>query len=330
MKKNYLFVLSLLWVVGCGDDPSTEYIPVHATAMVGETQKNLPKCDAQNEGKVAYVMDSGELFYCLDGAWKSSIQGAETRDSFFVFESTYIAKTVKDSVYIGNAGSIGNLCTAEPDTTNYHVTKVTCGKSEFYVENRLAHTISTQYGADLVDPRDKKKYKTVIIGSQTWMAENLQYEVDGSTCLSDSVGYCEKYGRVYNLNAALVACPDGWRLPNRSDIDTLVKFVDAHNGGYSATQDLVARVVWKSGEKAYDVFSFSILPAGYRTELGSAYTGQFAGFWLTPDMDPRANMCWLKEHAGIYSGNDNNTLLEKYTVCDVRTQLSVRCLKNKN
>ena len=61
MKKNYLFVLSLLWVVGCGDDPSTEYIPVHATAMVGETQKNLPKCDAQNEGKVAYVMDSGEL-----------------------------------------------------------------------------------------------------------------------------------------------------------------------------------------------------------------------------------------------------------------------------
>ena len=162
------------------------------------------------------------------------------------------------------------------------------------------------------------------------MAENLQYEVDGSTCLSDSVGYCEKYGRVYNLNAALVACSDGWRLPNRSDIDTLVKFVDAHNGGYSATQDLVARDVWKSGEKAYDVFSFSILPAGYRTELGSAYTGQFAGFWLTPDMDPRANMCWLKEHAGIYSGNDNNTLLEKYTVCDVRTQLSVRCLKNKN
>ena len=156
------------------------------------------------------------------------------------------------------------------------------------------------------------------------MAENLQYEVEGSTCLSDSAGYCEKYGRVYNQDAALVACPDGWRLPNRKDIDTLVKFVDAHNGGYSATQDLVARVVWKSGEKAYDVFSFSILPAGYRTELGSAYTGQFAGFWLTP-----ANMCWLKEHAEIYSGNDNNTLLEKYTTCDVRTQLSVRCLKNK-
>lgn len=331
MKKNYLFVLSLLWIVGCGDDPSTEYIPVHATAMVSETQKNLPKCDAQNEGRVAYVVDSGELFYCQDGGWNSSIQGAETRDSFFVFESTNIAKTVTDTVYIGgNAGFIENVCAAEPDTTNYHVTKVTCGKSEFYVENRLAHKLSTKYGDDLVDPRDKKKYKTVVIGKQTWMAENLQYEVEGSTCLSDSAGYCEKYGRVYNQDAALVACPNGWHLPSRDEIDTLIKFVDTHNGGYSSTQDLVARDVWRSGDMAYDVFGFSILPAGYRSEFGTAYTGQFAGFWTTPNMDIRANMCWLKEHGEVYSGNSNSTLLEKYITCDVRMQLSVRCLKNGN
>ena len=320
MKKNYLFVLSLLWVVGCGDDPSTEFIPVHATATVSETQKNLPKCDALNMGQVAYVVDSGELFYCLDGEWTSSIQGTETRDSFLV-----------DSVYIGgDAGFIENVCTAEPDTTNYHITKVTCGKSEFYVENRLAHKLSTKYGDDLADPRDKKKYKTVIIGKQTWMAENLQYEVEGSACLSDSAGYCEKYGRVYNLDAALIACPSGWHLPNRDEIDTLIKFVDAHNGGYSATQDLVARDVWKSGEKAYDVFGFSILPAGYRSERGTAFTGQFAGFWTTPNTDIRANTCWLKEHGEIYSGNSNSTLLEKYITCDERAQFSVRCLKNEN
>lgn len=329
MKRNYLFVLSLLWVVGCSDDSSTELIPVQARAMVSETQKNLPKCDVQNEGRVAFVVDSGELFYCLDGAWNSSIQDAETRDSLFVFESYHIEKTVIDSVYIGgNAGFIKNECTAEPDTTNYHVTKVSCGESEFYVENRLAHKLSTKYGDDLVDPRDKKKYKTVIIGEQTWMAENLQYEVDGSTCLSDSAGYCEKYGRVYNLDAALVACPNGWHLPSREEINALIKFVDAHNGGYSATQDLVARDVWKSGETAYDVFGFSILPAGYRSELGTAYTGQFAGFWATPNTDIRSDMCWLKEHGGIYSGNSNSTLLERNTTCDERTQLSVRCLKN--
>ena len=59
-----------------------------------------------------------------------------------------------------------------------------------------------EYGS-LTDDRDGQTYKTVKIGEQIWMAENLNYEELNSYCYNDSAEYCAKYGRLYTWAAAM-------------------------------------------------------------------------------------------------------------------------------
>ena len=72
-------------------------------------------------------------------------------------------------------------------------------------------------GMHMMDSRDGQIYKTVTIGSQTWMSENLNYEMANSTCYDGFVSNCYKKGRLYAWKAALESCPVGWHLPTQSD-----------------------------------------------------------------------------------------------------------------
>ena len=124
-----------------------------------------------------------------------------------------------------------------------------------------------------MDLRDGKTYKTVKIGSQTWMAENLDYETEGSFCYENKPANCKKYGRLYTWNAALKACPAGWHLPSMDEFKALIETV---GGEKIAGEKLKSKSGWNDGGNGSDAFGFSALPAG--TWFDGGTTGDDEGF----------------------------------------------------
>ena len=120
----------------------------------------------------------------------------------------------------------------------------------------------------LIDPRDGKQYRTVKIGNQVWMAENINYKPkDGwvfkkSFCYDDNENNCEKYGRYYTWEVVRKVCPVGWHVP--SDIEFGI-LINVAGGRSAAGEKLKSKNGWKKEVDVEDSFGFSAFPAGFRS-----------------------------------------------------------------
>jgi uncharacterized protein (TIGR02145 family) len=139
-----------------------------------------------------------------------------------------------------------------------------------------------RYGT-LTDGRDGKRYKTCVIDGKTWMAENLNYQTDGSLCYDNDNSNCNKYGRLYNWTEALTVCPPGWRLPSHEDWVGLATTV----GGFDvAGKKLKAKNGWDEYGNGTDDYGFSALPGGKGSSRGVdgeyrfSEGGTYAAWWI--------------------------------------------------
>ena len=170
----------------------------------------------------------------------------------------------------------------------------------------------------LKDLRDGKVYKTVKIGSQVWMAENLDYETEKSYCYNDSSKYCDKYGRLYTWATAVDACPTGWHLPASAEFDTLFKAVGSQ---MVAGNRLKATSGWKTNINLGDEYGFSALPAGSRYFDGTYNSeGTNADFWSSTEDNGGSNA-----YAMYLKSDDAEAFL---TAQSRNLGKSVRCIKD--
>ena len=138
----------------------------------------------------------------------------------------------------------------------------------------------------MTDFRDGQTYNIVKIGGQVWMAENLNYETDNSSCYNDSAEYCDKYGRLYTWKAAMKACPSGWHLPSKEEFEVLINKV---GGKVIVNQALKSTSGWEDDIEGTgngtDAYGFSALPGGGRDGYSFHYEGNHAFFWSNTTTD---------------------------------------------
>jgi len=143
-------------------------------------------------------------------------------------------------------------------------------------------------------------YRTVQIGDQVWMAENLDYDVSGSKCNQNNEANCVTYGRLYDWSTVMDLpsscnsstcvsqisekhrgiCPIGWHIPSDAEWKILINFV---GGPSTAGTALKATSGWDSAYlgngNGQDVYDFSALPGGFCLSGGSPCGLKEDGHW---------------------------------------------------
>ncbi|MDR0516050.1 MAG: fibrobacter succinogenes major paralogous domain-containing protein [Fibromonadaceae bacterium] len=147
------------------------------------------------------------------------------------------------------------------------VIETQCGTEDDYYnsETQFCSNGTIKFYDLLTDSRDDKTYKTVEIGTQTWMAENLKYNTNtsDSKCYGNLESNCDIYGRLYNWSAAGTVCPSGWNLPTDAQFTTLINYVERSEGcSNCAGKYLKSTSGWNSGGNGQDAYGFSALPSG--------------------------------------------------------------------
>jgi uncharacterized protein (TIGR02145 family) len=196
-------------------------------------------------------------------------------------------------------------------------------------------TFAQQKGS-FTDPRDEKTYNTVKIGTQTWMAKNLDFAAEGSKCHDNTrindESKCQMYGRLYNWEQAMKACPKGWHLPSDAEWQTLVDFAGGEKSGTNlkattGTGDCAKG--WKNTGSApcWNRFGFSALP-GSSCNFSTHPQGDCAHFdrgiwWTATDNVKMASLASVRQmnpgRTDVYGMQNDKKL----------TYNSVRCVQDE-
>jgi uncharacterized protein (TIGR02145 family) len=192
-----------------------------------------------------------------------------------------------------------------------------------------------KYGS-MTDTRDGQTYKTVKIGNQVWMAQNLNYADSNKTeglkgnikCYDNNEDHCKVAGRLYTWAAAMDSlglfnaygqgcgngawcwpiypvqgvCPDGWHLPSKNEWKTLRTAVSGGDDLYDSL--LISLVGWEKNNGT-DVVGFSALPAGFYNSEKKKFdgVGERAHFWSSSEFSYESARDYEKKAYNMYLGS---------------------------
>jgi len=311
LNRSILLILFPLIFSGCKDDtnPPSE-IPVFGKSSVSSI----------GNFKASIYVDFGYKLYPYS----------------FKFGVIYDVSpnfTDLSSVSCYNQGTT-NLVNLKAATTYYYKAYATNGIDYVYgdVGSFTTQTVPVNgTTGTFTDSRDGHIYKTVQIGTQTWMAENLAYlpvSASPATVGAEQTGKAglpfyyvydlAKYGVLYNWYAALTVAPAGWHLPTVDDWTTLSNSL---GGDLVSGDKMKSTFGWVSPNTvASNSSGFTALPGGYRYFSGLGNDGSFGFWWCDLGVSGKI-FAW---HRALYSNHSD--IIWDYL--DKSVGFSVRCVKD--
>jgi uncharacterized protein (TIGR02145 family) len=193
------------------------------------------------------------------------------------------------------------------------------GSSDITKKSYITITYKT---GTFTDTRDNRVYKTIVLGDQTWMAENLDYNMTNSWYYDGDATANKDYGRLYNYDAALLAAPAGWHLPSQADWVELIKFLGSDD--YSITGSYMKEkgtAHWTSPNVGdSNSIGFNGLPGGFKPEVGNYGDKGLKGYFWSADpiSDQSAYYYYLSNNDGAFRKGNIYKL----------SGLSIRCVKD--
>lgn len=283
------------------------------------------------------TIEAWQVAATADGTLDSIRKNIETwdiGDTVAAFEKYIEAYADGDSIVLSSSSKAKSSSSSEgASSSSSGVTPKSSGSSENGDAGTSAGMTSssssqdTTYNAEkntLTDTRDGQVYKTVAIGNQVWMAENLNYKTDDSRCYKDSAENCAKYGRLYVWSEAMKVCPEGWHLPDTTEWYALLYGTIgdiAVVGIDEVGRNIRSKSGWldqgTGGGDATDALGFSVLPGGSGDSSSYNGMGYNANFWSALSYSN-----W--ESFSVYIDYSNRV---SFMIDDMGFFESVRCVK---
>lgn len=259
-----------LFFAACGDDKSSSANDDEIADDTGFTLEELEElgigiyesadevkkktCSDENEFETAYIKADSSFYVCYKDEWGNG----------FSIEPDILES--KDDLGECNEENEGEMFRVPRDTI-FDTYACENGEwiSDFGGNSDEPVDPATVVKGTFTDERDGKTYKTVKIGTQTWMAENLNYKTEDSFCYDDKDEYCEQYGRIYLYTIAKNICPEGWRHP--TDAEWAVLYQNMGNNLYMGMADPYEFNIILGGTRDDDYYTGLGLGADYWARL---------------------------------------------------------------
>lgn len=186
--------------------------------------------------------------------------------------------------------------------------------------NEISFTTEASLYQYFVDIRDSRQYKIVTIGTQTWMAENLNFDatIDDFSYNNNSSNETV-YGRLYSWEVAKTSCPSGWHLPTGAEWQTLTTLVGEAQAGVILKDKSTA--YWTAPNNGQDLYGFSMLPGGFKSGSSFYGLGTIASFWTA---NSNANNAFY-----MTAEQNSNYVAPRFDAWkDNQSANSIRCIKD--